>query len=396
MKSLRALHSNSVWPPALLVAVFAVPYAMIATGLWLIERATPGMDGSEEIKPIRTIILGLASGLYALFRLWRFHPACNPAYRLWLRLSPWTAGKPLPAGPVHPVWQDAAVIGMLTAVACLHPRVDPTLPVTAFGSVYLVGLTLLLAATRQWWHWLALGFLWPSLVLPAAAGSPTVVIVALMVAVIWHGHSQSMRAFPWEGVKCPDLSAAAIAQADIRIEPVTGAAAAGTRFNLGWPFMALSPKARPSSVSLRRTVAIGSLFGWWSYCIIKSSAMEAIPELILVLAVVGAFIRVGVYGSGTTAPFNIWGRIATGRIIVPGFDRVFLTPLATVGVGILSVILVKRSGAWYPEAEAIAIAVIWYVLLGGGPTLRNWVLTGQLRLRPLSGANARKQMVRPV
>jgi hypothetical protein len=60
------------------------------------------------------------------------------------------------------------------------------------------------------------------------------------------------------------------------------------------------------------------------------------------------------------------------------------------------VILVKRSGAWYPEAEAIAIAVIWYVLLGGGPTLRNWVLTGQLRLRPLSGANARKQMVRPV
>jgi hypothetical protein len=354
------------------------------------------MDDTEELRKIRGFLIEGAAGAYAVFRLWRFHPACNAAYRDWLRLSPWTAGKPLPAGPVHLVWQDAAVIGALTAINFWHTGLDPFRPAIAFGFTYLVGLTFLLGATRRWWHCLALGFLWPSLMLPELAGDPQAAVLAAIVAVIWHGHRQSLRAFPWEFLKPANRPMMPIAQMEIRIEPVSGPAAAGARFNLGWPFMVLSPKTCPMSVSLPSTVAWSCLVGWWTFCTIKFAQADPGPEFILVLAIPAAFLRVATFCSNVVPPFNLWGRIVSGRIIVPGFDRVFLTPLAAVLAAILGVIVVHRAGSWYPTAEGGVIAVVVCLVLGGGPSLRNWVLTGELRFRSPNRSSSNKQMVRPV
>jgi hypothetical protein len=124
--------------------------------------------------------------------------------------------------------------------------------------------------------------------------------------------------------------------------------------------------------------------------------MDPLPEFILVFAIIAALSRLGIYYSGVLAPFNILGRIVTGRLIVPGFDRIFLTPLAVILTGILGCIIIKRCGQWYPEAESCVITAIWYVVFGGGPTLKNWALTGQHRLRPPSRVNANRQLVRSV
>ncbi|HEY9508324.1 MAG TPA: hypothetical protein VIV82_00535, partial [Verrucomicrobiae bacterium] len=63
---------------------------------------TPQADGSfssrEEFTNVWSSVLILAAGTYAVFRIWRFHPACNHAYAAWLKLSPWTAERPLPLG----------------------------------------------------------------------------------------------------------------------------------------------------------------------------------------------------------------------------------------------------------------------------------------------------------
>ena len=385
-------HSNAVWPPALLVSVFAVFYGIIAAGLWLIRRTTPGIEDTPEIIMIRDVILSAAAGLYALFRLWRFHPACNYAYRNWLKLSPWTAAKPLPLGPVHPVWQDAAVIGLLTAIAHWHAHADPAWPGLTFGFVYLVGMTVLIAVTRRWWHALALGFLWPTLMLPAGAGASVFVVIGMIILVTWFGHRQSMKAFPWEFLKY--RPAGSWGQTEIRVDAVNTPASAGTRFNLGWPFMALSPKVQPPKVSVRANLAWSTLFGWWIFCVIENSKMDPLPELILMFAIFAAAIRLGIYCNGVTPPFNVWGRFVSGRIIVPGFDKVFLTPIAVVLAAILGVIIVKRSGAWYPAAEAVVFAAVWFLLLGGGPSLRNWILTGQFRLKPPNRLNANRQVLR--
>jgi hypothetical protein len=241
-----------------------------------------------------------------------------------------------------------------------------------------------------------LGFLWPALILPGVQGATAVALVVAIIAVIWHGHRQCMREFPWEFLNRMRRPTGSIMQTEIRFEGVGGASAAGTQYNLGWPFMALSPKVQPPSVPLLSSISLGTLVGWWSFCIIERSKMDPVPELILLFAIFAAFIRLGVYCSGVMAPVNIWGRIASGRIIIPGFDKVFLTPLAVVLLAILGVIIIRRSGSWYPVAESCVISLIWYTLFGGGPTLRHWALTGQHRLRPPARLNANKQLLRSV
>src|SRR6185503_4170890 len=130
VKALRQLHSNAVWPPLPLVAIFAGVYSILDFSVWLIARVAPTPEdvlADPEIISARTMVLVFAAGSYALYRLWRFHPALNHGYAAWLSISPWTAHKPLPLGPTHLAWQDAVVIGLLAGFAKWHAAVSPVL-----------------------------------------------------------------------------------------------------------------------------------------------------------------------------------------------------------------------------------------------------------------------------
>jgi hypothetical protein len=394
MKRPLPFHSNAVWPPPLMVTTFVLAYVFVSVCFWLIARTVPGGTTNEEVmEPLETfrlVFLDVAAAVYAAYRLWRFHPACNQAYANWLRLSPWTAAKPLPLGPVHPVWQDGAVLAALAALAYLSAPTGWVYPVIALVMIYLIGFTFLLLFTRQWAHGVALGFLWPSLLLPGVheTPAPALTVIAAMVVVIWHGHRRSLKAFPWEKSISPTGS---ILQAEIPSLAPTS--------NLGWAFSTLSPKIKLPSVSPKTNLAMGALAGWWTFCVISASREDPGPEWILFFAVLLALFRLIRYGAGTAPPFNIWGRFASGRLIIPGYDKIFLTPLATVLVAVLGVIVVKRYGSWYAGAESCLIAVVWWIVFGGGPTLRNWALTGEHRLTPMRSvgrANARTQLFRPV
>ena len=386
MKRPLPFHSQAVWPPAPLIALFVIIYGVFTACLWLIQlrvASAPGeISDMQEIKPIHMVILGGAAVVYALYRLWRFHPACNGTYAAWLRLSPWTSDKPLPLGPVHPVWQDAAVIGVLMAIAQWHAHVNPALPVIAFGLTYLIVMTILLATTRRWAWFLALGFLWPALMLPCVQGWPTIFLVVVLVLVIWQGHRKSLQAFPWRFLSNSNRMNGAAGgrsalNAEIRLDGLGG----GPSY-LGWPYLALSPKSERRAIPTSTSFFVSALAGWWTYCVIKSSDMGPLPGLVLAFAVLAALQRLMIYCSRVSPPFNVWGRIASGRIVLPGFDKVLLTPLAVVLVGVVGGMIIRRSGSWYPVVESCVIALLWFVLFTGGPTLRNWMLTGQLRFRP--------------
>lgn len=390
-------HSNLVWPPPVLVWLFVISYGLVAASLWLMELSLHGADATdsdtEEVVRIRMAILAGAAAMYALFRIGRFHPLCNPAYAAWLKLSPWTAGRPLPFGPVHPVWQDGVVIGVLTVIAVWHAHLSPILPMAVFGLVYLAGMTALLVFARRWWSSLVLGFLWPALILPGAEGWPMVFLIAAIAVVVWHGHRQCLKAFPWNFLKNTSCATGPVLQTEIRIN---GRSATDMQFNLGWPFMALSPKVQPGSVSQLASICLSALFGWWSFCLIERIKPDPLPELIVIFAFVAAVIRWAVYASGITPPFNLWGRIAWGKIVVPGFDKILLTPAAAVGVAILGGMFIRHAGSWFPVTESCVFALVWYVLFAGGPTLRSWVLTGHHGFRPPVGVNANKQLMKPV
>src|ERR1051325_10631744 len=115
MNRRRTFHSNAVWPPLWLLALFMAVYGIFEVCIWLIQRPVLNIPEAvfdvPELRNLRSLILGIAAASFAIFRLGRFHPACNHAYATWLKSSPWTPNKSLPFGPLHLVWQDFVTVG---------------------------------------------------------------------------------------------------------------------------------------------------------------------------------------------------------------------------------------------------------------------------------------------
>ena len=390
MKGMRQFHSNAVWPPLSLLVVFGVLYGIVDFGVWLIARMIPAPDeisSMPEVVNVRTIILAFTAGCVGVYRLWRFHPALNTGYATWLRLSPWTSDKPLPFGPVHLVWQDAVVIGLIAAFARWNAGVNPAIPLTAFGLVYFGGMTVLLGITRTRVHCLILGFMWPAILLPVMKGWLIVALLVAIVIVVLHGHATSLHRFPWNRMVNVIRSqrAGSVWQTEIHIRGLGEEAVGGTSPKVGWPFQALSPnieKLQATSVANSTSLAISLLIGWWVYCFIVRLEADPMPVGILFFAVVAALIRLLVYRSSVVPSFNVWGRIVSGRLIVPRFDHVLLTPFAVIIAAIAGAAIIRHAGSWHMVAEAGVIAIVTFILLRGGPTLQKWILTGQHRYRP--------------
>jgi hypothetical protein len=332
---------------------------------------------------MRTGILYVAAALYAVYRLVRFHPACNQAYAAWLKLTPWTAGKPLPLGPVHPVWQDTVVLAVLGVLAAWRGQAEPWLPAVAFGLVYLGGMTLLLAATQVSTACLVLGFLWPALALPSLSAWWLGLLVLAIIAVIWWGHQKSLRMFPWrlDSASVRLSSRSPETQLQTNVPGLSNHLVTRTFTALGWPYRVLSPKVEGFSVSTLDSFFISLTLGWWFFCASLRVGIPSLPEVILMFAILAAFIRFAIYTSGLAPAFSVRGRIVTGRFIVPGFDKVLVTPLIAVAVAGLGGILIRCSGSWYPVVQCLVIGGVCFVLLSGRPTLKNWILTGEHRYR---------------
>jgi hypothetical protein len=379
----RAFHSHAVWPPAWLTILFLLVYGLVTGAFWLLQLPLPHPEvviwEFKEAKMVLAGILGSAGAAYALYRLARFHPLCNQRYGGWLRLSPWTPDKPLPLGPLHLVWQDAVVIAVLVAIAVGHARIDFAVPIVAFALAYLGGLTLLLLFARQWWFCLALGFLWPALLLPSVEGWPMLPLLLAIIVLIVLGHRQSLNSFqsqPWE-----NAPANSIWQREITVDGSGVGLAAPAQ--IGWPLAWLSPKPRLTPISGQASLFVSALFGWWMFCLVKRGEVEPFPEMIVIAAVIFAGARLARYFSaGGVPPINIRGRLASGRLILPGFDKVFLTPLGAILTGIIAAMIVRRSGAAHAAAESIGFALIWLVVFTGKPTMKSWLLTGYHRFRP--------------
>jgi hypothetical protein len=113
-------------------------------------------------------------------------------------------------------------------------------------------------------------------------------------------------------------------------------------------------------------------------------------------AAMAALIRFAIYCPGLGPSFNLWGRLASGRIIVPGFDQVLVTPLVVLALAIAGGVALRHSGSLYPVASAGVVGLLWFTLLSGGPTMRRWMLTGQHRYCPPARLGANKQLLRPI
>lgn len=337
-------------------------------------------DGWPDPRELR---LGLPALLLAAFgwgvyRVYQSHPLARPGYADWLARSPWAAGQPLPDGPVHLVLQDVVV---------LVPFAGPAWAV--FGDAAAVLLLKLFAVGYLAWLGLLLAFTGPRLfaylVLAGTAGlvdlDDPVQLLATAAGVYvvgLVGLRHSLDRFPWD-VTLSQSARAAKAEAT----------------QTGWPFARLGPAPPPERFPRWEAAAVAATAGWWVFALADVAGRwgqrRGDPELaagfvLLVLGYGTLFVAIGRlnrYLNGYSSPLSLLGRIATGRLVIPRFDVVYVAPLlagaAAVGVPLLGHF---RFGLPVPVCGGLAIAATLFALIGVGPSRARWTLASRARLVP--------------
>jgi hypothetical protein len=84
-------------------------------------------------------------------------------------------------------------------------------------------------------------------------------------------------------------------------------------------------------------------------------------------------------------PLSLLGRVARRRPIIPGYDKVFVAPLlallVAVPLGCVALAAAPILGGYGSETLlSAAVTLTWWILVGMGPGLEAWRLTGNCRI----------------
>jgi hypothetical protein len=376
-----------ILPPDWAIVSFVAVTVLVS--LPEIIAARNGLAPPPQIKTPRLMILGAGLAALGAFRVLGFHPRYRQGYRRWLEMTPWRLGQPLPVGPVHLVWEDAVILAAIIGPSWYLGDAHPLGLLAIFLASYLLCLGGAFSNTGApayaWVIMFGLGGVarlnpWPEYAAGAAVG---LYVVGLL------GLRRSLGRFPWP-------QPAEVAQGMPKLSASGEPEAASNARLLGWPFDRLSPKAdqgvRLGTIS---AVLTGLLAGWWLYAL--SSLIphpDARDHLVYMaygyglLAMVAG--RLAIYVTGYAPPISFWGRLARLRPIVPGYDRVFIAPLATLVLGVLGPVELYRMGASPVVAIATTLSAALMVTLLSGPGVREWHLTGRHRIVPALNKNKKE------
>jgi len=338
---------------------------------------------------LRDMMVILLCAVYGVTRGYVFHPLlpCS-GYFDWLRQTPWTSSRPLPFGSPFLLWHDIVFLALMRSLLHGYHFAEWLIPLV-FLAAYLAVLPMELwrsgsrlpayaiyfglgaAVKLYWWH-------------PGAALAFLIVMYGLAAVALHH----SLSRFPWTAYRDRlfawlQLRPAAAGRENVRKNKPLEL----TPADLGWPFKLLH--AQPEVRLLKRSDSwsLSLLAGWLTYLPLSHWANRDQAEVSLVLigfTLVCVLVRVARYCSGHLPPISLWGRLWTGRWLIPAYDRVFATPLVTLLIGISGSIFV--AGSWSPLGNAVTsgiiVAMVLLTTLLFGPNCRRWQLTCPCRLFP--------------
>ena len=289
----------------------------------------------------------IAAGAYGLVRVKRYHPLVRRDYAGWLAATPWRPGRPLPLGPPHLVWED----GVFAAVV-LYGSPWPAASVVAFAVPYaLFAVYVTLGGPDRRWLASTVGLATGGVVLAWPHAWPVSVLAAAAVVACDVGVRRSLAEVPWT-------------------RPVATAdrAAVAARAASGW---ALAPVPPPAALAVGDAWAITIVASWCVYGSMwqlaaadPKDADEQLAVVVLGLAL-AAMLRLGVYTTEYQPPISSWGRVRTGRLLLPGYDRMLIAPL--VGAGLA---LIVPPGLYLVAASCAAGGGRGDGRHGGGPPAR--------------------------
>lgn len=368
------------------IVSFCVAAEMLIETVYLFCLWWGGQVDEMFFRNVRLVWLGGAALSYGMYRATAFHPALNEEYREWLKLTPWTADKPLPGGPIRQMPQDLVVLGGLMLLAR-----DSSLLVLYLPAVYLFGYLMSLAvATRAAGDWLfayLIGFGLGGIVL--AGQSPDICVTVAMACypIAFLAIRRSLVRFPW------DIDWSAL-KSQFQTNPEEK-----HQDRHGWPFDFLSPKPPKRLLPYSDGICLSLLAGWYMFVAHHHAVTEArfvLPCFATQFITIGAIARLWDYMRAHRPPISLGGRICSGRWIIPGYDVIFVAPLLgeaillATQVGAIALFLSNKPrliNVVNPQVEALAIglssagvSLTLLVLCVFGPELERWRLTGPHRI----------------
>lgn len=353
--------------------------------------------------------------LYGFHRVSSMHPLANPKYGQWLATTPWTYGKPLPLGPVRLVWEDALVVAVFMLIATvgmrnflrhdelgifpagqsndvIHLASAAGIVAVCFLLTYLVGLTLTI--TRAHRVIAAIMCLIPLTFYPHMNVWVGLGVFAMICVLIGIGLRQTFRRFPWDS---PSWTRS---PKQLHLDQVH------RQGLIGWPIRQIGPSGKlPDTPNTRPVIVFSIIVGWWLLAVchaaillvnmhpdtpdmqsvnafIRNPENEAPHALWFIWMMIVLFLagfRTFAYLRDTMPPISFFGRIRTGQLIIPGYDKVLVAPLLALVYGWFGPGLWIAIGLPPIAVPAVCISTLLLLIMLLGPSRESWRHTGQYR-----------------
>lgn len=351
-------------PPLYITAILCTVYLLTyLIDLLIIRLNIPTLD---FVGNIRIIILAAASVLYGYYRVRFFHPFYNSKYFQWLCLSPWSIDKPLLQGPVHLTWVDLAMLALLTLLAYSNISSLAPVPVITFLIVYLV-MIFLSFQDEQIAFTILFFFLAPFVLYPFTNLYVAILVLILLYAFCCAGFYRSLKNFPWNTKYW-------------RIDAVEEFKKQAIRQNvIGWPFRFLNIY-ETSRISYFGAFLLSLLLTWWGHVIRWALGEPHTFGLLVLLALFVAMFRTIAYVTIQRPPISLMGRIFTGHLIIPQYDKIYIAPISILLVGIALPLVLHSYGLSKVWNVEICCFLIFFLAFSLPPTLKDWRLTGAYRI----------------
>lgn len=373
---------RAVLPPEGAIGLFACLYLLGEGAYWLSGR-------EPDIMILRDFVLISAAIGYGIYRVAAFHPLYQREYREWLRLAPWSLGKPLPVGSIHLVPQDGVMVLILYLLAQHEPFFPPIYLPIVFLTAYLLQLGLTFWPLGQWPYAYAMAFGIGLIVRLWAEWQGALGVAIALYPIALAGLSQSLARFPWD---LPWYAEQNWLKNSYK-ENVQAFMESHREHLLGWPYNRMPPDPQPRGVGYRDGILMSLLAGWWMHAGVvlfeiggpggNWKDLLAVGMISVLACGLAACLRLVIYYWAHQSPIGFWGRVFTFRWIIPGYDQAVIGPLLTVLAPVITVsFLAWRHDFLSPYTCVLPLVFGLLMAFTTGPSLRRWELTGKFRLVP--------------
>lgn len=356
-----------VFPGIMVVCILVYVFVMVPVQMFF-QRYAP-----EEAFPQKTntVFFTFIAACYGFLRVVRFHPVFNRPYLTQLALSPWALHKPLPCGPVHLSGADAVVLGLLALLTVVFPVESRWTLLVVFLAAYAAGLFVSFCMADQAVYISLYVILAPlSYYLHGTIHLTAIVLAGLVGIGLW-GVRSYLAQFPWNTPWWNETLVGRLKRDAVNRQVIQ------------WPFRKLAVRVT-ASLTLWEGAFIGLLVFWWVHVITWGAAQEGFSVMILYPFAIGLIVlmRLLCYIAGYRPPISLLGRLRTGRLVIPGYDQVFLAPAAVALTGIFGPMVLKSLGVPGTLALEMSFALSIFAAVTFPPSVERWHYTGQHRIAP--------------